>query len=189
MLTAKRWICLVLVLVCLVGFIPQKASAACVDYPDSFYLTQLVSGTCTLCSAAMMVRACMYINGNANWGQVTETSLRPTAWMNGVGLRWSFTHKVEGASTTVSHATVYGISSSKLKELLDKHPEGIVLYCGKMPHAVYLLGYEGDVFYCADTVNGYSGKPIPLASSWLGTKYYSQASILQNVTAYWYVSS
>jgi uncharacterized protein YgiM (DUF1202 family) len=63
-----------------------------------------------------------------------------------------------------------------------------VLYCGKLPHALFLTGYQGDIFYCADTVQGISGRQIPLKSSWLGVKYGSQAAILKNVTAYWYVS-
>ena len=184
----RRGLCLLLVLVCLTAWLPQPAAAACAELPDSLYLTQLVSGTCTLSSAAMMLRAMLYINNNDNWGQVTETSLRPTAWMNGVGLRWSFTHKVEGASISVSHASASGVSISGLKALLDKHPEGIVLYCGKLPHAVFLVGYQDDIFYCADTVSGYSEALIPLTASWLGTKYGSQANILRNVTAYWYVS-
>ena len=184
----KRLLCLAVVLALLTVCLPMPASATCPDLPDSLYLTQLVSGTCTLSSAAMMLRACLYINENENWGQVTETSLRPTAWMNGVGLRWSFTHRVEGTSISVSHASASGVSISGLKAVLDKHPEGIVLYCGKLPHAVFLMGYEGDIFYCADTVEGYSGQRIPLTESWLGRKYGTQGNILKNVTAYWYVS-
>jgi uncharacterized protein YgiM (DUF1202 family) len=72
-------------------------------------------------------------------------------------------------------------------KLLQAHPEGIVLYCGKVPHAVYLIRYQNGVFYCADTVKGFSGKQITLKASWLGAQYGSQAAILKNVTAYWYV--
>ncbi|MCD8023837.1 MAG: hypothetical protein LUF30_12990, partial [Lachnospiraceae bacterium] len=100
------------------------------------------------------------------------------------GLRHAFTYY----GITVSHNSVSGITASKLKSLLDQHPEGIVLYCGKIPHAVFVTRYSGDTFYCADPLSGYSGSERKLSSSYLGKKYGSQAKILSNTTAYWYVS-
>ncbi len=159
-----------------------------VDLPSNFYLTQQTNYTCTLCSAAMMMRLRMYLSNNSNWVNVTESSIKSTAWTN-AGLLWNFTYSISGNSLSVSHANVSGISVSKLKTLLDNHPEGIVLYCGYIPHAVLVTDYVGDTFYCAETISGYSGKRIALASSWLGSNYGSQSNILNNATAYWYVSS
>ena len=188
MRSAKRFLCMFLVLACLLTCVPMT-QAAVTQLPEEFYLTQLVSGTCTLCSAAMMVRSCLYINSNPGWLNVTETSLKTFAWINGMGLKWNFTYDTEFATVKVAHQGVSGFTADSLKALLDKHPEGIVLYCGNLPHAVFLMGYEGDTFYCAETVSYYSGEMIPLVESWLGIKYGSQAAVLSNATAYWYVES
>ena len=185
--TVRRLICLALVL-CMGLSIPMTANAATL-LPDSIYLDQEGTSTCTLCSTAMMIRARMYLNGNSQWSSVTESGIRSVAWINGMGLRWKFTYERNGDKITVSHADLDGISVSDLKAILDDHPEGIVLYCGYQPHAVFLTDYEGDTFYCADPTTDQSGKRIKLVDSWLGHGYGTQERILNNVTAYWYVSS
>ena len=159
------------------------------DLPSEIYLTQQGSSTCTLAASAMMLRARFYKSNNSSWRSITESSIRSTAWVDGTGLRHSWTYKIDNNSVSVNHSSVSGISVSSLKSLLNNHPEGIVLYCGKLPHAVFLTDYDGDTFYCADPLSSYSGKRLALSSSYLGKKYGSQASILSNVTAYWYVSS
>ena len=185
---AKIVIVLALIVACFVTYIPQSQAATLPNLPSNFFLTQNVSGTCTLCSAAMMIRSVMYQHGNNDWSIVTENGLRSDAWVNGVGLRWYFSHKIGNTTVQVGHKSLSGITVQELKKVLNQHPEGIVLYCGKLPHALFLTGYDGDVFYCADTVQGISGKQITLKASWLGIKYGSQAAVLKNVTAYWYVS-
>ena len=185
-ITIRRWVCL-LMAVCMLLTVPVSVSAA-TTLPDSIYLTQEGRYTCTLAAAAMMVRARFYLNGNDRWDEVTESSLRPIAWADGVGLRWDFTYKLGDDRVTVANEGVYGMSIAELKAVLDTHPEGIVLYCGDQPHAVFATDYEGDVFYCADPASAYSGERIPLEDSWIGYHYGSQSTILRNVTAYWYVS-
>ena len=187
----KRILCLILTMCMILGMTPLSAKEvkAATSLPDEIYLTQNVSGTCTLCSAAMMLRARTYLSNNSSWNSITENGIRSTAWMEGVGLIWDWTYKINNCSIRVSHASVSGISVNSLKNILDCHPEGIVLHVGSLPHAVFLTDYDGDTFYCADTVSGYSQERIPLSSSWLGKKLGSQSSILSKVTAYWYVSS
>lgn len=185
---AKRVVGLALVLVCLLACIPQSyAVQTAAALPDELFLTQNVSGTCTLSSAAMMLRTAMYLHGNPDWTKVTENSLRPSAWVEGVGLKWNFSHTVGDTKVKVSRYVQSGFTIKQLKAVLDAHPEGVVLYCGNLPHAVFLTGYEGDVFYCADTVKGLSERQITLKESWLGIKYGSQAAVLKKITAYWYV--
>lgn len=184
--TMRRALCLLLVL-CMMASVPVSAHAA-TSLPDSIYLTQEGYSTCTLCAAAMLLRARMYLNGNSQWSTISESGIRSVAWISGTGLRWKFTYELGGDSVTVSYASAAGMSVETLKSILDQHPEGIVLYCGNLPHAVFATDYEGDTFYCAEPVSGYSGKRITLAESWLGHEYGSQAAILSNVTAYWYVS-
>ena len=187
----KRLLCTLLALVILLGLIPlgSISAEAATALPDSIYLTQVGSSTCTLSATAMMLRARMYLSGNDLWRTISEQSIRSTAWIEGVGLRWGFTYNVQGNSMKVAHADASGISASQLKSLLDQHPEGIVLYCGRLPHAVFLTDYEGDTFYCAEPIESYSGKRIPLAESYLGYKYGTQETILARVTAYWYIST
>lgn len=183
----KRIISLLLVLVCLSTCVPLVAVQASDDFPSDFYLTQTQRGTCTLCSAAMMLRGCMYYSGNQDWNQITENGIRPVAWLEGAGLYWNFTYTLGDTSMTVGNTLISGVTVEGLKKLLDTYTDGIVLYCGNLPHAVYLIDYVGDTFYCAETIENYSGKRITLAESWLGKSYGSQSGVLKNVTAYWYI--
>lgn len=164
-------------------------AAASASLPDSIYLQQETGSTCTLASVAMMLRARLYLSNNDQWSLVTESSIKPTAWLFGSGLYWNFTVSGTDYTVSVSHASTSGISISSLKSLLDEHPEGIVLYCGNKPHAVYIIDYEDDTFYCEDPLGSYAGCRRTLESSSLGAYYSSQAGVLSNVTAYWYVSS
>ena len=183
----KRFVCFVLVL-CFMTAVPVSRADE-QKLPNALFLTQEGSGTCTLCSAAMMIRSTMYIHGNEHWPTVTQEALRTAAWLNGVGLKWNFKYTSESCVVNVGYQGLSGISVEKLKQILNDHPEGIVLYCSGVPHAVFLMDYEGDVFYCAETVKGYSGERIALEDSWLGDVYGSQSRVLANVTSYWYVSS
>jgi len=157
--------------------------------PEELYLTQAGSRTCTLCSATMMVRSCLYIMGNDLWEKVTEDSVAAWAWTSD-GMYWNWNYSIEGNDLSVAQRGCGGITVDSLKEVLDNHPEGIVLYCGgSAPHAVFLTDYEDDVFYCADPAMGYAGKRIPLEESLLGDRHGGQAQILSAVSAYWYISS
>lgn len=188
----KRLISAILVIIMLVSMVcaTEITSVAATSLPDNLYFAQKYPATCTLAASAMMLRARMYLSGNASWPSITEDSMLSTAWISGTGLRHSFTYGINGNSMSVAHAFTSGISVATLKSLLNSHPEGIVLYCGNIPHAVFVTDYEGDTFYCADSSGyPYSGYRLPLASSLLGEKYqWSQANILANTTAYWYVS-
>ena len=153
------------------------------DYPSSIYLTQIGKSTCTLVSSAMMLRAKAYLNGDSNWSSITENSLKSTAWINREGLRHEFTYR----NMHVSHVPVSGISVSSLKNLLNLHPEGVVIHCSSLPHAVWVFSYSGDTFYCSDPLGNYSGDKRSLSNSYLGIKFGKQSNILNNVTAYWYI--
>ena len=157
--------------------------------PSSIFLAQVGNTTCTLSAAAMMLRARMYLSGNGGWSSISESSIRSTAWIESRGLRQSFKYVIGDNSMTVAHADTSGISVSSLKSILNQHPEGIILYCGKKPHAVFLTDYDGDTFYCADPLSKYAGSRLTLDSSYLGSVYGTQASILSNTTAYWYIAS
>lgn len=160
----------VFVLTCL-----PAALAADLNVDAGFYFKQSRSGTCTLTAAAMMLRRRAYLDGLSDWTDVTENSVRPTAWAN--GLSHSFTYK----EMQVGYATLPSGTLAKtqmLIQLLEQHPEGIVLYDRSQPHAVLLTDYTNGAFYCSDPAGNISSGRIPLTSS--------SVSIGQ-ASCYWYV--
>ena len=119
----KRLLTLAVSLAFLLTCLPA-ALAVDLNVDAGFYFKQSRGGTCTLASAAMMLRRRAYFDGLNDWAAVTENSVRSTAWAN--GLSHSFTYK----EMQVSYATLPSALQSKtavLIALLAEHPEGIVL--------------------------------------------------------------
>ena len=131
----KKLLSLVLTLVFMLTCLPA-ALAVDLNVDAGFYFKQSRGGTCTLASAAMMLRRRAYFDGLTDWSTVTENSVRSTAWSNGL-----------------SHSFTY------------KHPEGIVLYDRSQPHAVLLTDYTNGNFYCSDPAGNISSGRIPLENS------------------------
>ena len=100
---------------------------AAVPYPTSLYLTQQTDVTCTLCATTMMLRARAYLSNNTCWTSITESAVEPYGWLDGAGLRWSFQYSINGNRMNVGHGSVNGMSLGTLQNLLNSHPEGIVL--------------------------------------------------------------
>ena len=158
--------------------------------PSDLYLHQEQRGWCTLASCTMMLRARMFLSGNASWSSITQTGVYPSAWLPGAGLYFNFTYSINGSRMTVSHATVSGMSVGTLKALLDAHPEGIVLYVYDVPHAIFVSDYEGDTFYGSDPANKAGVGRKPISQTWLASQCGgTQAGILSRADAYWYISS
>ena len=84
----KRLLTLALSLAFLLTCLPA-ALAVDLNVDAGFYFKQSRGGTCTLASAAMMLRRRAYFDGLSDWTNVTENSVRSTAWAN--GLAHSFT--------------------------------------------------------------------------------------------------
>lgn len=172
----KRLLTLALSLAFLLTCLPA-ALAVDLNVDAGFYFKQSRGGTCTLASAAMMLRRRAYFDGLNDWAAVTENSVRSTAWAN--GLSHSFTYK----EMQVSYATLPAALQSKtavLIALLAEHPEGIVLYDRTQPHAVLLTDYTNGIFYCSDPAGNISSGRIPLSSS--------SVSIGRS-SCYWYVTT
>lgn len=173
-------------------FLPQTTYAT-TSLPVDIYLQQENSVTCTLCSAAMVLRARTYLCNNSKWKDITESSIGSTAWRNGYGLKRDFTYQFDGNSVRMVYNESGALSSSSLKTILDNHPEGIILYCSGIPHAVFVTDYTGDTFYCCDPGAQYwpnmpQGR-MELGSCSLSKSYGNQSSILNNTSGYWYVDS
>ena len=163
---------LVLLLTCLPG-----ALAVDLNVDAGFYFKQSRGGTCTLASAAMMLRRRAYLDGLIDWVDVTENSVKSSAWSG--GLSHSFNYK----AMQVGYATLPSSNAEKtqvLVELLAQHPEGIVLYDRRQPHAVLLTDYTNGVFYCSDPAGSVSSGRVPI----------SAASIsIGSSSCYWYITS
>ena len=172
----KKLLSLVLTLVFLLTCLPA-AFAVDLNVDAGFYFKQSRGGTCTLASAAMMLRRRAYFDGLTDWSSVTENSVRGTAWAN--GLSHSFTYK----EMQVGYATLPSSKVEKIQTLitlLSQHPEGIVLYDRSQPHAVLLTDYTNGVFYCSDPAGNISSGRIPLTSSSVS---------VNGASCYWYVTS
>lgn len=177
--TRNRWgrraAALLLTALLLIGCMPG-ALAADLNVDAGFYLKQSRSGTCTLTAAAMMLRRRAYLDGLSDWVDVTENSVRPAAWSN--GLAHSFTYK----SMKVLYATLpsdNAVKTQTLINLLAAHPEGIVLYDRTEPHAVLLTDYTDGVFYCSDPAGNISAGRVPLSEAMIS---------LGDASCYWYIA-
>ena len=172
----KRLAALVLSLLLLVTCLPG-ALAVDLNVDAGFYFKQSRGGTCTLASAAMMLRRRAYLDGLIDWVDVTENSVKSSAWSG--GLSHSFNYK----AMQVGYATLPSSNAEKtqvLVELLAQHPEGIVLYDRRQPHAVLLTDYTDGVFYCSDPAGSVSSGRVPI----------SAASIsIGSSSCYWYITS
>lgn len=172
----KKAVSTMLILICILTLAPAAFASDRLE-DTRFYSKQDRSRTCTLASAAMMLRRRAYLDGDENFLEVTESDLRTTAWAN--GLSHNFTYR----GMTVAYGTVSGSAEEKealFIELLAEHPEGLVVYDRSRPHAILLTDYTDGSFYCADPASGTGYGRMPI----------SYASIaLRNVSGYWYVSS
>ena len=143
---------------------------------DSVYIKQSERGKCTLASCAMVMRRAALLADDENWESITEDALLSTAWLNGSGVRWSFSY----GDYSMGHAYISG--KEELKTLLEEHPEGIVAYDQWLPHAILLTEYDSDTdtFYGAD--------PSQAAPYGLIDSRDSLIS-MDNVSVVWYITN
>lgn len=172
----RRRLAALLLTVLLLAPCMPRALAADLNVDAGFYLKQSRSGTCTLTAAAMMLRRRAYLDGLADWVDVTENSVRPAAWSN--GLSHNFTYK----AMKVRYATLPADNGAKTQALIDllaAHPEGIVLYDRQQPHAILLTDYTDGVFYCSDPAGNISAGRVPISSASVS---------IAGASCYWYIA-
>ena len=172
----KKLSALLMTLALMMTLLPA-ALAVDLNVDAGFYFKQSRGGTCTLASAAMMLRRRAYFDGLDGWVDVTENSIKSTAWAG--GLSHSFTYN----AMHVGYATLPSGKAAKTEALiriLQEHPEGIVLYDRSQPHAVLLTDYTNGVFHCSDPAGNISSGRIPLTSSSVS---------VNGASCYWYVTS
>ncbi len=156
---------------------------------DDVFVKQKSASTCTLASIVMVMRRTAIIEGDRNFKEITEDSVRSTAWKNGAGLLWNFT----SFGMTVNHGYFSESGNkSELLSLLTKYPQGIVAYNNGnagQNHSVVITDYNEseDAFYAADPANNCSDGRIKLSETTI--KGDSENEKIANFTSYWYVSS
>ena len=122
--TWKKLMALVLSLVLMAVMLPG-ALAVDLNVDAGFYFKQSRGGTCTLASAAMMLRRRAFLDGLTDWTDVTENSVRGSAWAGGLSHSFNYNAMQVGYSTLPSNNEA---KKAVLIQLLAEHPEGIVLY-------------------------------------------------------------
>lgn len=160
----------------------MKSKAATFDeinHPDVFLKQVNGDLQCTLVAATMLVRRAAMLSGNLNWTNITIDQIKQQAWVDGVGLKYTFTYE----GITVSKATFGSNPVNEALVLLQQHPEGIVLYDQiRIPraHAVLLTDYTNGMFYCADPSDAVPYGRIPISAGLVQ---------VQDTEYYYYVSS
>ena len=152
---------LVLSLVLMAVMLPG-ALAVDLNVDAGFYFKQSRGGTCTLASAAMMLRRRAFLDGLTDWTDVTENSVRGSAWAGGLSHSFNYNAMQVGYSTLPSNNEA---KKAVLIQLLAEHPEGIVLYDRRQPHAVLLTDYTDGVFDCSDPAGSVSSGRVPISAA------------------------
>ena len=182
---------MLLVLALVLTMLPAMAISALAETinDDNVFLTQSGSGKCTLTSAVMMLRRRAIIDGNAQWETITEATLGKDAWIGDTGMRYNYSHMGMKVSVESYSGKSDAEKKSALLALLDKHPEGIEIYDGGIPHAVLLTDYDAatDTFYCADP--GMAAKRIKLSLSHNASIRGSQNNVIANISQIWYITN
>ena len=181
---------------------PATPSTRLID-SDQVHIEQsnksATKGTCTLASAAMMLRRRAISDGRSDWSDITETSVGKVAWVSG-GLSHNFSYQgmsvvtigknFRDATETVEAKKDY------LKSLLETRPEGIVAY--NWSHAILITDYDPytDTFYCMDPMHSMptdspARKPLVQSSwnsTWINGRKKTQDELLINIKQLWYVT-
>ncbi len=145
---------------------------------SSAFLKQQGRYTCTLCANAMMLRRASMLRGDSDWRNVTEAAVRPTLWVEGCGMHFDYSYN--GFRVCFGKTRNPYSSASELKELLSRHPEGIVAYDYDYPHAILLTDYTDGVFYCAEPANNVASGRITASKALVN---------VNNIEAYWYIEN
>lgn len=156
---------------------------------EEVFLKQQTSVTCTLSSAAMLLRRTAIIAGYSDWRSITEANIRSVGWVDGLGLLWNFSYR----NLKIGHGYFSGTSTKEdMLDMLEKYPQGIVIYNGGnkgQSHAVFLTDYDAktDTFYAADPSSVAPKGRVPLTKTTIVGK--NQDEQIKNLTSYWFVSS
>lgn len=133
-----------------------------INRPDVFLKQVNGDMQCTLVATTMLIRRAAMLSGDSNWDNITPELVRKEAWVEGAGLKYSFSY----AGFTVNKVQFVNDPVNEAIVLLQQHPEGIVIYdqYGRSrPHAVLLTDFTDGIFYCADPSDAVAYGRIPVS--------------------------
>lgn len=182
---------MLLVLCMIFTFAPTTTKVHAANINDSSVFLKQVKGVdngkCTLFSVAMMLRRRAILEGNPNWASITPAAIRSTAWVEGSGLRFSFSY----GGMNVNCKWIDRNHKNEVLNALSQHPEGIAIYTttavGPYWHTILATDYTDGTVYTADPAWGVASGRIPLTQAYYNGN--TQDQRLNNVLQYWYISS
>lgn len=140
-----------------------------INHPDVFLKQVNGDMQCTLVAATMLVRRAAILAGSSNWADITIDQVMKQAWVDGVGIKYTFTYE----GITVNKAQFGSDPVNEAIAILQSHPEGIVIYHqSRIPrsHAVLLTDYTQEMFYCADPSDAVPYGRIPISQGLVQVK-------------------
>lgn len=160
-----------------------------INASDVFLQQEWYRGGCTVTSAGMMMRRALILAGRSRseWEPITEWNLRANKDIWNGGLYSSFEYL--GMTVKQKYFPSGSTSAKKveiLKELLESHPEGIVIYgnYNGQYHATLLTDIKDDILFVVDPV---TAAKSPIAESTMYSPAKTQASKLACTNSYWYI--
>lgn len=179
----RRFAALILALVLTV--LPAYAATIYGSLPDDgIYVEQTQKHTCTLVAATMLARNYAFQNGY-DYADITVEAMRKLCWSS-----YGLAHNFNLGEISFTQDTGIGSAKDKKAYLIDRlceHPEGIVIYNSKQPHAVFLFGYRADTdtFFCADTTGKNSLQMVTLEDTLL--KGEGQQGKIDRLNKIWHI--
>lgn len=157
----KRITAILLTLVLLMPAVTPAVYAADLLEAKAVYYTDesdYVDGDCILTATRMMIRRSAIMNGNDDWKEITNESLRPQATTDGL-LLYSFDYDAGDVTYSISSSSFTGEGSyariSEFESLLRAHPEGIVVWgadaASTGTHGVLVVKVENGEIYAMDS--------------------------------------
>ena len=147
------------------GYGETDLSKLNIEDDSYYYVKSYKSSDCVLSANAYMIMRALYFDGSKYFDGVTNNTLRKIACTskNGSSLKYEYSYAVDGLRYHVVHDYLGGSASdkkAKLKRLLKKHPEGIVVYgrSSSGAHGVLITDYENGRFYAVDSAQNKGGR-------------------------------
>lgn len=200
----KRIISCIIALFLAVTIMPVMATtveaATKITDKSVYYVTGYRSGDCVLTSNIYMMRRAAILRDSTKWSGLNNTSVPLRSAICVGSSKYSssvlnkYTYTYDGLTFKGNSGKLSGSVSQKkkkLRTLLKKHPEGIVVWarnCGKgYPHAVLLTEYKNGTFYCAEPT--YNADKYKKKGKNKGIQKFSQCTItsMGRLTKYWYL--
>ncbi len=162
-----------------------------IEDPELYYVKKYHSGDCVLCSNAYMIMRAAYYNGSEDFQKITNNLLRRYACTSKHGciMKHDYKFTFDGVTYRIKAKSLSGKKSAKekkLRDLLEEHPEGIVVRGAARSggHGILLTSYEDGKFYAVDSAQNYHGRNKGIVE-YDDTTMYS----IKRLTQIWYIES